>query len=97
VSLGTPEQRIRFCKRRESVTITAAQAADTSNAGSFVTLFDRNESNAAVKVVKYASGASTVNFAGDTAYANEAISNNDFFIVRITAQDTATVNYYRIT
>ncbi len=79
-----------------AVTITTAKAADTSNAGSFITLFDKNNANATVKVVKYASGTSTANFATDTAYVNEVISNGDFFIIKVIAQDTTTVNHYRV-
>jgi hypothetical protein len=95
VSLGTPAGTLGS-ETAGSVMLTSAQAADTSNTGSYITLFDKNDGNATVKAVKYASGASTANFASDTAYANEAISNGDFFIVRVTAQDGVTINYYRI-
>ncbi len=94
-SLGTPSTVLNSATAG-AVTITASKAADTSNAGSFITLFDKNDTNATVKVVKYASGAATGNFATDTAYANEAITNGDFFIIKVTAQDTTTVNYYRV-
>ena len=94
-SLGTANATLGS-ETAGSVTITAAKAADTSNIGSFITLFDKNESHAIVKVVKYASGASTANFETDTAYANQAITDGDFFIVKVTAQDTTTVNYYRV-
>ena len=94
-SLGTPHGTLGS-EIAGVVTIAAAKAADTSNAGSFITLFDKNNANATVKVVKYASGTSTANFATDTAYANEAISNGDFFIIKVIAQDTTTVNYYRV-
>ncbi len=93
--LGTPNAALGS-ETAGTVTITAAKAADTSNGGSFITLFDRNEGNATVKVVKYATGTSTANFATDAAYANQAITNNDFFIIKVTAQDGTTVNYYRI-
>ncbi|HRW56856.1 MAG TPA: hypothetical protein P5185_03690, partial [Oscillospiraceae bacterium] len=95
VALGTPAGTLGS-ETAGSVMLTSAQAADTSNTGSYITLFDKNDGNATVKAVKYASGASTTNFASDTAYANEAISNGDFFIVRVTAQDGVTINYYRI-
>ncbi|TWH57208.1 putative cell wall-binding protein [Desulfitobacterium sp. LBE] len=81
-----------------SVTLTAAQAADTSNTGSYVTLFDSNDSNATVKVVKYASGASPdeAAFTGAAPYGNEAISNGDFFIIKVVAQDESTTLYYKV-
>ncbi len=94
-SLGTASG-ILGSETAGAVTITAAKAADTSNAGSFITLFDKNHANATVKVVKYASGTSTANFATDTAYANVVISNGDFFIIKVIAQDTTTVKYYRV-
>ncbi len=94
-SLGTASG-ILGSETAGAVTITAAKAADTSNAGSFITLFDKNHANATVKVVKYASGTSTANFATDTAYANVVISNGDFFIIKVIAQDKTTVKYYRV-
>ncbi|MEA4988303.1 MAG: S-layer homology domain-containing protein [Anaerovorax sp.] len=94
-SLGTPNLTLGS-ETAGSVTITAAKAADTSNAGSFITLFDKNDTNATLKVVKYASGASTANFETDSVYANEALTNGNFFIIKVTAQDTTTVNYYRM-
>jgi hypothetical protein len=94
-SLGTPSSALGS-ETAGSVTLTPEQAADTGNMGNFITLFDPNDANACIKAVKYAKGASAANFAGDAAYANEAIHNGDFFIVKVTAQDGATVNYYRI-
>ncbi len=94
-SLGIPNGTLSS-EIAGAVTITTAKAADTSNAGSFITLFDKNNANATVKVVKYASGTSTANFATDTAYVNEVISNGDFFIIKVIAQDTTTVNHYRV-
>lgn len=94
-NLGTPNATLGS-ETAGSVTITAAKAWDTSNAGSFITLFNKNHTNANVKAVKYASGASTVNFEADIAYANQAISNGDFFIIKVTAEEASTVNYYRI-
>ncbi|WP_419822766.1 S-layer homology domain-containing protein [Anoxybacterium hadale] len=94
-SLGTPSATLGS-EAAGAVTITAAKAADTSNAESFITLFDRNESHATVKVVKYASGASTTNFETDTAYDNGAITDGDFFIIKVTAEDATTINYYKI-
>ncbi|WP_379136706.1 S-layer homology domain-containing protein [Paenibacillus sp. sgz500958] len=94
-NIGTPNA-ILSNETAGNVTITAAEASNSSNAGSFITIFDKNNANATVKVVKYASGTSTANFATDTAYANGIISSGDFFIIKVIAQDTTTVNYYRV-
>jgi len=94
-SLGTPNAVLADAVAG-SVTITTAEAADTSNKGNFITLFDPTITEATVKVVKYATGASTTNFAADTAYANQAITDQDFFIIEVIAQDTTTVFYYKI-
>lgn len=95
--LGTPNSSIGLVTAG-SVSITAAQAADATGGSSFVTQFVKADSGATVnKVVKYASSGSTDSFESDTAYANEAITNGDFFIVQVTAADGTTVNYYKIT
>lgn len=94
-SLGTPGGTIGTATAG-AVTINGTQAADTSNAGAYITLFDKNYVDAATKVVKYATGADTSAFATDTAYANEAITDQDFFIVQVTAADTTTIQYYKI-
>ena len=97
-SLGTPSSTLGGISSPGSVTITAAKAADTSGSGSFVTSFVKTDSGAMInKVVKYSSGASTTNFdSTDSAYSNAAISNNDFFIVKVTAANGTTVSYYKI-
>ncbi|MEI7026048.1 FG-GAP-like repeat-containing protein, partial [Paenibacillus sp. y28] len=96
-SLGTPDAAWD-AEAAGSVTLTAEQAADTSNMGSYITRFEQNDSHANVKVVKYASGSTptAVGFDGATAYANEAVSNGDFFIIKVVAQDGATVLYYKV-
>ena len=94
-SLGTPSATLGS-ETAGAVTITAAKAADTSNATTFVTLFEKNDSNATVKAVKYASSSSTEGFETDAAYANEAIADGDFFIIKVIAEDAVKVNYYRI-
>jgi hypothetical protein len=95
-SLGTPHATLGS-QTAGAVTITLTQAADTSNAGSFITLFDKTNAGATVKVVKYATGVDpTSTFATDTAYANQAITTADFFIVKVTAADTSTVLYYKV-
>ena len=95
VSLGTPNASLGS-ETAGAVTITTTQASNTSNTEGFITLFDKTESHATVKVVKYASGAPTGNFESDAAYANQAISDGDFFVIKVTAQDETTVMYYRV-
>jgi methionine-rich copper-binding protein CopC len=94
-SLGTPKSTLGSAIIAGNVAISEAQAANTTNIGSYITLFEKNDPGATVKVVKYAEGASTADFTYDTAYANQAISNNDFFIVRVRAAD-GTQNYYKV-
>jgi len=98
IGLGTPNA-VLATATSGSVTITAAQAADISNAGSYITLFDKTDTGATVKVVKYAT-ADTVPtadaFTAATAFDPTAtITNADFFIVKVTAADT-TVLYYKV-
>ncbi|MCX6112141.1 MAG: hypothetical protein NTY22_02490, partial [Proteobacteria bacterium] len=38
----------------------------------------------------------TATFATDTPYNNQAITDQDFFIIRVTAQDATTILYYKI-
>ena len=95
-SLGTPDDQIDGITDNGTVTITLTQAADTSNAGSFITLFDKTNAGATVKVVKYATGGSTTGFETDTVYANQVITTADFFIVKVTAEDTTTILYYKV-
>ena len=94
-SLGTPNATLGS-ETAGAVTITAAEAADTTNGPPFITLFDPTYAGATVKVVKYASGGSTANFATDTAYANEAITDGDFFIIRVKSADTTKTKYYKV-
>ncbi len=79
-----------------SVTITRAQSVDTTGTSPYVTQFVPTAAGAAVKVVKYASGASFANFATDPAYSGQAVSSGDRFVVRVTSQDPAIVRYYVI-
>jgi len=95
VGLGTPNA-VLDSALAGSVTITTAKALDTSNLTTFITLFDKTDSGGTTKVVKYANGASTANFATDTAYANQTITTLDFFIIKVTSQDATTVLYYKI-
>jgi len=95
LGLGTPNAVIASATGG-TVNITGPEAADTTNLTPFITLFDPTDAGATTKVVKYAKGASTDNFATDTAYNNEIIMELDFFIVEVTAEDTTTILYYKV-
>lgn len=83
-SLGTPNANPTAITPG-SVTLTTTQAADTSNAGDYTTKFSpTNDTTANVKVVKYANGSIPSTFETDPEYANGAITNGDFFIIRVT-------------
>jgi uncharacterized repeat protein (TIGR02543 family) len=91
-TLGTPNATLGS-ETPGAITLTTAQAAGTA-----ATTFTKTDAGATInKIVKYASGAPTSNFEIDTAFANGAtstVSNGDFFIIKVTAQD-GTVNYSR--
>ncbi|MEN6328204.1 MAG: hypothetical protein ABFD18_18600 [Syntrophomonas sp.] len=74
----------------------AAQAVNTTEAGSYKTLFNKDEVQAIVKAVKYSAGDDTGNFDTDAAYTGAAIANNDFFIIRVTEPHLSRVSYYKI-
>jgi len=78
-----------------TVTITAAEAANTTNLTPYITLFDPTDARATVKVVKYAQWSNNGNFDSAPAYANQAITNHDYFWVKVTAPDTTTL-YYKV-
>lgn len=95
LSLGTPNVELSEVVDG-AVTISEIEAEDTSNLGSFITLFDTTSSEATVtKVVKYADESEITNFESDDEYDKEAVSDQDFFVVKVTAEDT-TVLYYSI-
>ena len=77
------------------VTLTAAQAA-----GGLTTSFSKTDSGSTLnRIVKYASGANTANFETASTFSNSAtdtVSFGDFFIIKVTAADGVTVNFYRI-
>jgi hypothetical protein len=89
-SLGTPNADLDLISAG-SATLTSAQAGN----GGLTSMFTADDGSATVKAVKYAKDASITDFVNDTAYADESISNEDFFIIKVTAEDN-TVNYYRI-
>jgi hypothetical protein len=95
-TLGTPNATLGS-ETPGAITLTTAQAASTSLASSVTT----TNAGAAVKIVKYSSGitADTTNFgaAADlTSGTTTTVSNSDYFIIRVTAADGSTVNYYRV-
>jgi len=80
-----------------SVTLTQAQASDTTGTIGHETVFQASNLYAnIINVVKYSSGSSFASFSASTpSYADQAISNGDFFIIGVSAQDLST-NYYKI-
>jgi hypothetical protein len=94
-SLGTPGTNPNNVVARGSVTISATQAANTSNSGSFVTSFLRNQLNATVVYVSKntsSQSTSTVN----TSYVSAAINAGDYFVTYITSQDNSSASLYVI-
>jgi hypothetical protein len=93
-TLGTPNTILGSAIAGQ-VTLTAAQAS-----GGLASSFTKTDSGSTLnRIVKYASGATTANFESATSFSNpstEAISYGDFFIIKITAADGVTVNFYRI-
>jgi hypothetical protein len=97
IVLGTPNATLASASGG-SITISRTKAANTSNSGSFITAFNKTSVAATVnKIVKYAVGSSYSGFAGDGAYnGSAAISDGDFFIIKVTAEDGTTILYYKI-
>ncbi len=95
ISVGTPDATLASAVG-STATIADGNAADTTNSNFFLTLFRATDSYGVVKVVKYGAGTDTAHFATDAAYANQALSNGDFFIIRVTAGDGTTVLYYKV-
>lgn len=94
-SLGTPGTNPNNVVARGSVTISAAQAANTSNSGSFVTSFVKNESNATLVYVSKNSSsqaATTVN----SSYVSAAINTGDYFVAYVTSQSRSSASLYII-
>jgi hypothetical protein len=93
-TLGTPNATLGSVVAGE-VTLTAAQATGVSTS-----TFTKTDSGSTLsRIVKYASGASTANFETAPTFSNPAtdtVSFGDFFIIKITAADGTTVNFYRI-
>jgi hypothetical protein len=93
-TLGTPSAALGSVVAGQG-TLTAAQAA-----GGLTTSFSKTDNESTLnRIVKYASGANTANFDTASTFSNpatDAISFGDFFIIKITAADGTTINYYRI-
>ena len=93
-TLGTPNATLGSAVAGE-VTLTAAQATGVSTS-----TFTKTDSGSTLnRIVKYASGASTANFETASTFSNpstDTVSFGDFFIIKITAADGTTVNFYRI-
>jgi hypothetical protein len=93
-TLGTPNATLGSVVAGQ-VSLTAAQAS-----GGLTSSFTRTDSGSTLtKVVKFASGSNTSNFDAASSFANpstDTISYGDFFIIKITAADGATINFYRI-
>jgi hypothetical protein len=93
-TLGTPSATLGSVVAGQ-VTLTAAQAA-----GGLTTSFSKTDSESTLnRIVKYESGANTASFETASTFSNPAtdtISFGDFFIIKITAADGTTLNYYRI-
>ncbi len=91
-NLGTPSSTIAGVVHG-NLTLTTQQAT-----ASEATYFNTNSPYATIKIVKYAQGDSTNNFENDTAFDNNdttnPIANGDFFVIKVTAEDGVTINYY---
>jgi putative transposon-encoded protein len=95
INLGTPDAVLASVTAGD-VTISAAKAANSTGGAGFVTSFIPTDAGASTsRVVKYGTGEATTGFATDTTYSNEAITDQDFFIVEVTAADSS-VLYYKI-
>jgi hypothetical protein len=95
--LGTPSAVLANAAGG-SVTISRTQALNTSNTGSFITTFTKTASAAIVnRVVKYSVGSNFSGFQTDSEFnGTTTIADGDFFIVKVTAEDGATVLHYKI-
>jgi len=96
VSLGTPGTGPNNIGARGSIHISTAAAADTSNAGSFITNFVTSDSAATkVYVWKHASGQSILSSSNYNGTA--AISDGDVFSIYVSASNGSTYLLYAIT
>jgi hypothetical protein len=93
-TLGTPNATLGSVVAGQ-VTLTAAQAAS-----GLTTSFSKTDVGSTLnRIVKYASGANTANFETTSTFSNPAtdtVSFGDFFIIKVTAADGVTINFYRI-
>ena len=98
-TLGTPNSNLANVTSTGTVTITQIAATDTSNSGSFVSSITRTSTSSTAKIVKYGRGVTPTpeSVQSNSAYAGtEQIADGDYFIIRVTAQDGTTIQYYGI-
>ena len=93
-TLGTPNSTLGS-QIAGAITLTSVQAASNS----LTSTFTKTDAGATIsRIVKYDTGTATTNFETDTTFTNGAtstVSNSDFFIIKVTAEN-GTVNYYQI-
>ena len=97
-NLGTPRRTFGPFASPGSVTINAVQAADSSNSIPFVTnIIPTNSKASIVKVSKFAAGTLVTPsvLAGAVPYANQSITDGDFFIIKIVSE-AGTYSFYKI-
>lgn len=95
LNLGSPSEEINSVVAG-LVTLSYEAANNIANLEPYKTIFDININDVTIKVVKYSVGESTDNFDDDLAYENEAILDQDFFIIRITNNLENNSIYYKI-
>ncbi|MFH0888873.1 MAG: Ig-like domain-containing protein [Planctomycetota bacterium] len=103
IGIGIPHATTIATITAGTINITAAKAADTSEATTFITAFIPTLTDATLlrykKVVKYATAdtATEANVLTLAAYAGGAITTGDYFIIKVIAEDGTTTLFYRIT
>jgi hypothetical protein len=98
-TLGTPNSNLASVTTTGSVTLTQVAAIDTSNSGSYVSSVTKTSASSTTKIVKFGSGVTPTpeSVQSNSAYAGtEQIAVGDYFIIRVTAQDGTTIQYYGI-
>jgi outer membrane protein OmpA-like peptidoglycan-associated protein len=75
-----------------AISLSGSEARNIGATTSFIT---NAETATVTKIVKYSFGASTATFASADSYSNQAITDGDFFIAEVTAEDSSK-KFYRI-
>jgi len=80
-----------------TVMLSAIQGSNTTNAGSYITIFETNHNLASIhKIVKYTLGSSVANFTTDDAYDGlTALNDGDFLVIKVVAEDGSS-SFYKI-